>query len=45
MTAGEESPATTVIQVTNVAQNVTLDQMRTLFSFLGEMEDLKLFPE
>ena len=45
MTTGDERPNTTVIQVTNIAQSASLDQVRTLFSFLGEMEELKLFPE
>lgn len=45
MTAGDEPFVTKVIQVANVAPNATTDQMRTLFSFLGEIEDLKLFPE
>jgi sorbitol-specific phosphotransferase system component IIA len=45
MTAGEGIITTRVIQVTNVAPNATTDQMRILFGFLGEIEDLKLFPE
>lgn len=45
MTVSEGTLATRVIQVTNVAPNATTDQMRILFGFLGEIEDLKLFPE
>ncbi len=36
---------TRVIQVTNVAPVVTKDQMRTLFAFVGKIEDIKLYPE
>ncbi|XP_077981291.1 uncharacterized protein LOC144436374 isoform X4 [Glandiceps talaboti] len=36
--------STRVIQVTNVAPAATLDQMKTLFGFLGDIEDIKLFP-
>jgi hypothetical protein len=35
---------TTVIQVTNLSSAVTSEQMRTLFSFLGEIEELRLYP-
>nr|XP_023696235.1 serine/arginine-rich splicing factor 11 [Paramormyrops kingsleyae] len=35
---------TNVIQVTNVSPSTTSEQMRTLFSFLGNIEELKLFP-
>ncbi|KAE8636189.1 hypothetical protein XENTR_v10002876 [Xenopus tropicalis] len=35
---------TTVIQVTNLSAAVTSDQMRTLFSFLGDIEELRLYP-
>ncbi|XP_070687666.1 serine/arginine-rich splicing factor 11-like [Pempheris klunzingeri] len=35
---------THVIQVTNVSPSTTSDQMRTLFGFLGNIEELKLFP-
>ncbi|XP_063819376.1 splicing regulatory glutamine/lysine-rich protein 1 isoform X2 [Pseudophryne corroboree] len=38
------SAATTVIQVTNLSASVTSDQMRTLFSFLGDVEELRLYP-
>ncbi|XP_053557318.1 splicing regulatory glutamine/lysine-rich protein 1 [Bombina bombina] len=35
---------TAVIQVTNLSAAVTSDQMRTLFSFLGDIEELRLYP-
>ncbi|XP_065516990.1 splicing regulatory glutamine/lysine-rich protein 1-like isoform X2 [Lathamus discolor] len=35
---------TSVIQVTNLSSAVTSEQMRTLFSFLGDIEDLRLYP-
>lgn len=35
---------TNVIQVTNVAPAATLDQMQTLFSFLGEVDEIKMYP-
>uniref|UniRef100_A0A8C8A0B1 RRM domain-containing protein n=1 Tax=Oryzias sinensis TaxID=183150 RepID=A0A8C8A0B1_9TELE len=34
----------TVVQVTNVSPSTTSEQMRTLFGFLGTIEELKLFP-
>ena len=33
-----------VIQVTNIAPQATRDQMNTLFSFLGKIEDIRLYP-
>ncbi|XP_072295396.1 serine/arginine-rich splicing factor 11 isoform X2 [Eucyclogobius newberryi] len=36
--------STHVIQVTNVSPSTTSEQMRTLFGFLGTIEELKLFP-
>lgn len=45
MTTGTEKPTTRVVQVTNIAQNATVDQMKTLFGFLGEIEEMHLFPE
>ena len=33
-----------VVQVTNIAPQATKDQMVTLFSFLGKIEDLRLYP-
>nr|XP_057930367.1 serine/arginine-rich splicing factor 11-like isoform X2 [Doryrhamphus excisus] len=36
--------ATHVIQVTNVSPSTTSEQMRTLFGFVGNIEELKLFP-
>uniref|UniRef100_A0A3Q3ANP8 Serine and arginine rich splicing factor 11 n=1 Tax=Kryptolebias marmoratus TaxID=37003 RepID=A0A3Q3ANP8_KRYMA len=38
------SSNTHVIQVTNVSPSTTSEQMRTLFEFLGTIEELKLFP-
>ena len=37
--------ATTVIQVTNLAPTVTEVQMETLFSFIGKIDDVKLYPD
>ncbi|XP_078263481.1 serine/arginine-rich splicing factor 11 isoform X1 [Rhinoraja longicauda] len=36
--------ATDVIQVTNVSPSATSEQMKTLFGFLGKIDDLRLFP-
>ncbi|XP_076879599.1 serine/arginine-rich splicing factor 11 isoform X2 [Brachyhypopomus gauderio] len=36
--------STNVVQVTNVSPGTTSEQMRTLFGFLGHIEELKLFP-
>ena len=33
-----------LFQVTNIAPQATRDQMHTLFSFLGKIEDLRLYP-
>ncbi|KAI5627189.1 serine/arginine-rich splicing factor 11 [Silurus asotus] len=38
------SSGTNVVQVTNVSPSTTSEQMRTLFGFLGTVEELKLFP-
>ncbi|MEE6458428.1 hypothetical protein FKM82_000283 [Ascaphus truei] len=35
---------TAVIQVTNLSAAVTSEQMRTLFTFLGDIEELRLYP-
>ncbi|EDV22544.1 uncharacterized protein TRIADDRAFT_17518, partial [Trichoplax adhaerens] len=35
---------THVCQVTNVSPGATVEQLNTLFGFLGEIEELKLFP-
>uniref|UniRef100_A0A8B9FPD3 RRM domain-containing protein n=1 Tax=Amazona collaria TaxID=241587 RepID=A0A8B9FPD3_9PSIT len=35
---------TSVIQVTNLSSAVTSAQMRTLFCFLGDIEELRLYP-
>lgn len=34
-----------VIQVTNVAPSATREQMRTLFAFIGKIEDVQLYPD
>ncbi|KAM4641615.1 serine/arginine-rich splicing factor 11 isoform 2-T2 [Discoglossus pictus] len=36
--------STDVIQVTNVSPSASSEQMKTLFGFLGKIEDLRLFP-
>ncbi|XP_037530515.1 serine/arginine-rich splicing factor 11 isoform X1 [Nematolebias whitei] len=38
------SSNTHVVQVTNVSPSTTSEQMRSLFEFLGTIEELKLFP-
>ncbi|XP_069837526.1 serine/arginine-rich splicing factor 11 isoform X2 [Dendropsophus ebraccatus] len=35
---------TDVIQVTNVSPSASTEQMKTLFGFLGKIDDLRLFP-
>ncbi|XP_024155052.1 splicing regulatory glutamine/lysine-rich protein 1 isoform X2 [Oryzias melastigma] len=37
-------PGTTVVQVTNLSSAVSSEQMRTLFGFLGDIEELRLYP-
>ncbi|XP_022523558.1 splicing regulatory glutamine/lysine-rich protein 1 isoform X1 [Astyanax mexicanus] len=37
-------PGTAVIQITNLSASVNSDQMRTLFGFLGDIEELRLYP-
>ena len=45
MTTGETgSPATRVIQVTNVAKTATYDQLKTFFDFLGGIEEMTIYP-
>ena len=39
-----EMERTKVIQVTNIAPQATRDQMHTLFSHLGKIEDIRLYP-
>ncbi|TTA54958.1 Serine/arginine-rich splicing factor 11 [Bagarius yarrelli] len=39
------SSGTKVVQVTNVSPTATSEQMRTLFGFLGNIDELKLFPQ
>ena len=36
---------TKVIQVTNVAPVASKEQMKTLFGFVGRVEEIKLYPE
>ncbi|XP_063962476.1 splicing regulatory glutamine/lysine-rich protein 1-like isoform X2 [Lytechinus pictus] len=36
---------TKVAQVNNVSSTATLEQVRSLFSFLGKIEDIRLFPK
>ena len=38
------SEVTRVCQVTNVSPGATVEQLNLLFGFLGEIEELKLFP-
>lgn len=43
--AGEiMEPETHVAQVTNVAPPVTLDQVQTLFGYLGKIDEIKMYP-
>lgn len=37
-------PGTAVVQVTNLSSAVSGEQMRTLFGFLGDIEELRLYP-
>ncbi|XP_048114924.1 splicing regulatory glutamine/lysine-rich protein 1 isoform X1 [Alosa alosa] len=37
-------PGTAVIQITNLSSAVNSEQMRTLFGFLGDIEELRLYP-
>lgn len=39
-----ELERTNVIQVTNIAHQATRDQMHTLFSHIGKIEDIRLYP-
>ena len=34
-----------IIQLTNVSPTVSIDQMKSLFSIIGEVDDVKLYPE
>ena len=34
-----------LIQVTNVSPTATAKQMKELFSYLGDLEEIKLYPE
>lgn len=44
VSVGNMNYTTKVVQVTNVSPSTTSEQMRTLFGFLGTIEELKLFP-
>lgn len=35
----------TIVQVTNISPQANKQQMNELFSYLGDISDLKLFPE
>uniref|UniRef100_H3D7G7 Splicing regulatory glutamine/lysine-rich protein 1 n=1 Tax=Tetraodon nigroviridis TaxID=99883 RepID=H3D7G7_TETNG len=37
-------PGTNVVQVTNLSSAVSSEQMRTLFGFLGDIDELRLYP-
>ena len=37
--------AVPLIQVTNVSPQATQQQMKELFSYLGNIEEIKVFPE
>ncbi|XP_052447694.1 splicing regulatory glutamine/lysine-rich protein 1 isoform X2 [Carassius gibelio] len=37
-------PGTNVIQITNLSSAVSSDQMRNLFGFLGDIDELRLYP-
>ncbi|XP_029372432.1 splicing regulatory glutamine/lysine-rich protein 1 isoform X2 [Echeneis naucrates] len=37
-------PGTAVVQITNLSSTVSSEQMRTLFGFLGDIEELRLYP-
>ncbi|KAM6986009.1 splicing regulatory glutamine/lysine-rich protein 1 [Aplochiton taeniatus] len=37
-------PGTDVIQITNLSSAVSSEQMRTLFGFLGDIEEFRLYP-
>ncbi|KAM9242423.1 serine/arginine-rich splicing factor 11 isoform 1-T1 [Dugong dugon] len=41
---GSGGGGTEVIQVTNVSPSASSEQMRTLFGFLGKIDELRLFP-
>ncbi|ELU18893.1 hypothetical protein CAPTEDRAFT_226786 [Capitella teleta] len=41
----EELNDTQVIQVSNVAPTASREQMKTLFTYIGRIEELKLFPD
>lgn len=39
-----DASQTSIIQVTNIAPQATRDQMQTLFSFVGKIDDIRLYP-
>lgn len=39
-----EKITTKVIQITNIAPNATKDQMKTLFGYLGRIDECKMYP-
>jgi len=41
---GQPNSGTTVVQVSNIAPQATRDQMITLFTFVGKVEDCRLYP-
>lgn len=38
-------PSPTLIQVTNVSPHATPQQMKELFSYLGDIVEIKVYPE
>ena len=42
---GEDKMAICTIQVTNICPKATVRQMKELFSYLGDIDELRLFPE
>lgn len=44
-TASAAAASDTMIQVTNIAPNASLDQMKTMFSFIGDIDEIVLYPD
>lgn len=44
MSEKSDKITTKVIQVANIAQNTTKEQMKTLFSYIGRLDELKIYP-
>ena len=40
-----EKPESKVVQVTNICPNINADQMKTFLSFIGRLDQFKLYPE